>query len=374
MATQVLSADSHVLEPPDLWTTRMQAKFRDRAPHVVKDYNGKKGDFFVCEPLRPFNPFSLGCAGVKPEDQERLAEQGYDACRPGSWDPVERLKDMDRDGLGVEIFYCGYGMSMFSYPGDDEFQRDVHRAYNDWAAEYASYAPKRLIPIANISMTDPELDLAALTKARNDGFRGIYNTNDPLEDRRYDNPMWDKFWSAVEEYDMPVNVHILTRQGGPQVGANPLIDGVLLPIPAFRTITEFVTGGVFDKHPNLKIISVENDIGWIPSFRKRMEWYGYRFAPRYPHLKENPDTIYGRHVYHTFQDDVPGMRLRDLIGVDKMMWGSDYPHFDSTWPNSQAAIERNFEGVPDNEREMILGGNMIRVYGLQDVVTPYGVK
>ena len=111
----------------------MQAKFRDRAPHVVKDVGGKKGDFFVCEPLRPFNPFSLGCAGVKPEDQEKRV--GYAACRPGSWDPVERLKDMDADGLGVEIFYCGYGMSMFSYPGDDEFQRDAHRAYNDWAAD-----------------------------------------------------------------------------------------------------------------------------------------------------------------------------------------------------------------------------------------------
>src|SRR5436305_13402485 len=87
MGKPVLSADRHVLEPPDLWTTRMQAKCRDRAPHVVKDYNGKEGDFFVCEPLRPFSPFSLGCAGVGPEDQERLAEQGYDACRPGSWDP-----------------------------------------------------------------------------------------------------------------------------------------------------------------------------------------------------------------------------------------------------------------------------------------------
>ena len=76
MTMQVLSADSHVLEPPDLWTTRMQAKFRDRAPHLIHEYNGKKGDFLACEPLRPFNPFSLGCAGVKPEDQERLAELG----------------------------------------------------------------------------------------------------------------------------------------------------------------------------------------------------------------------------------------------------------------------------------------------------------
>ena len=84
------------------------------------------------------------------------------------------------DGLGVEIFYCGYGMSMFSYPGDDEFQRDAHRAYNDWAAEYASYSPKRLIPIANISMTDPEEDLKELHRVKRVGFRGIFISNDPL--------------------------------------------------------------------------------------------------------------------------------------------------------------------------------------------------
>jgi hypothetical protein len=105
-----------------------------------------------------------------------------------------------------------------------------------------------------------------------------------------------------------------------------------------------------------------------------MEWYGYRFAPRYPHWTENPADTWKRQVYATFQDDIPGIRCRDMIGVSQLMWGSDYPHFDSTWPNSQDAIERNFEGVPDNEKEMILGGNMIRVYNLQDVVEPYGAK
>jgi predicted TIM-barrel fold metal-dependent hydrolase len=365
---QVLSADSHVLEPPDLWTTRMQAKFRDRAPHLIHEAGGKKGDFLACEPLRPFNPFSLGCAGTPPDQLESLAEQGYAACRPGSWDPVERLKDMDMDGLGIEIFYCGYGMSLFSYPGDDEFQRDAHRAYNDWAAEYASHSPKRLIPIANISMTDPEKDLEELKRVKKMGFRGIFVSNDPLPERRYTNPMWEKFWSAVEEFDMPVNVHILTRQGGPQVGADPLVDGVLLPVPAFRTIAEMCSQGTLAAHPKLKIISVENDIGWMPNYLKRMEWYGYRFAPRYPQWTENPVETWKRQVYATFQDDIPGVRCRDLIGVENLMWGSDYPHFDSTWPNSREYIARNFEGVPQEEQDLILGGNMIRVYNLQDVL------
>jgi uncharacterized protein len=368
MVTQVLSADSHVLEPPDLWTTRMEKRFRDRAPHLEKNYNGQEGDFIVCAPLRPFNPTGLGNAGIPPEEQEKFAKGGYAVCRPGSWDPVERLKDMDFDGLGAEIFYCGYGMGLFSHP-DDEFQRDAHRAYNDWAAEYASYAPKRLFPIANISMTDPQKDLEELHRVRKMGFRGIFISNDPLPERRYDNPLWENFWTAVEEYDMPVNIHILTVQGStPQVSArNPLVDGVLLPIPAFRTIAEMITSGTLEKHPNLKVISVENDIGWIPNYLKRMDWYSYRFGSRYPEMKMQAGDYWRRQVFATFQDDEPGVRCRDMMGLTQLMWGSDYPHFDSTFPKSREAIERNFAGVPDDERELILGGNMVRVYGLQEL-------
>jgi predicted TIM-barrel fold metal-dependent hydrolase len=367
MVSQVLSADSHVLEPPDLWTTRMQAKFRDRAPHLVHEANGQTGDFLVCEPLRPFNPTGLGSAGIPPDELEKFSHGGYAVCRPGSWDPQERLKDMDIDGLGAEVFYCGYGMAMFSYP-DDEFQRDAHRAYNDWAYDYAAYAPKRLFPIANVSMTDPDKDLEELHRIKKLGFRGIFISNDPLPERRYDNPTWEPFWTAVEEYDLPVNVHILTRQGGPQVGANQIVDGVTLPVPAFRTIAEMITGAVFERHPNLKLISVENDIGWMPNYIKRLEWYSYRFGPKYPQMKMNAADYWRRQVYATFQDDIPGVRCRDLIGVDKLMWGSDYPHFDSTFPKSREAIERNFEGVPESEKRQILGENMVRVYNLQDVL------
>ncbi len=367
MVTQVLSADSHVLEPPDLWTTRMEAKFRDKAPHVVKDFEDRKGDFFVCPPLRPFNPFSLGCAGIPPAEQATKAELGYAACRPGSWDPVERLKDMDADGLQAEIFYCGYGMSMFGHP-DDAFQRDAHRAYNDWAAEYASYAPERLFPIANISMTDPVEDLKEVERVMKLGFRGIFVSNDPAAERRYDNPMWEPFWTAVEEYGLPVNVHILTGQAtAGQVGQNALIDGVLLMVRSYRTISEMITGGVLDKHPDLKVISVENDIGWLPGFLKRMDWYSYRFGPRYPDMKKSGGDYWRNQIYSTFQDDEPGVRLRDMLGVTQLMWGSDYPHFDSTFPDSQGAIARNFAGVPEDEMELILGGNMVRVYGLENI-------
>jgi hypothetical protein len=120
----------------------------------------------------------------------------------------------------------------------------------------------------------------------------------------------------------------------------------------------------------MKIISVENDIGWMPNYLKRLEWYSYRFGPRFPKLAgQNAAEVWKRQVYATFQDDVPGIRCRDLIGVDRLMWGSDYPHFDSTFPDSKGAIARNFEGVPESEQELILGETMVRVYNLQEVLS-----
>jgi len=365
MSSQVLSADSHVVEPPDLWTARMQAEFRDRAPRLVR---GLSGDVIVCDPLPPFSPAGIGSAGIRPEDLERFHEGGYASCRPGGWDPVERLKDMDADGIAAEIFYCGYGMALFGHP-DDAFQRAAHRAYNDWACEYASHEPSRLFAIANISMTDPAEDINELRRIRKMGFRGIMISNDPLPQRRYDNPMWEPFWSEVEEYDLPVNIHILTRQSGPESSVNPIIVGAMLPIPSCRTIAELITGGVLERHPALKVVSVENDIGWIPNWLKRLEWHSYRYAPRYPQLTMNAADYWRRQVFATFQDDLVGIRCRDLIGVDRLMWGSDYPHFDSTFPNSREAIERNFAGVPERERAAILGGVMSKLYHLQALET-----
>jgi len=124
---------------------------------------------------------------------------------------------------------------------------------------------------------------------------------------------------------------------------------------------------VLDKHPNLKVISVENDIGWLPGFLKRMDWYSYRFGPRYPQMAKSGGDYWRTQIYSTFQDDEPGMRCRDMLGVTQLMWGSDYPHFDSTFPHSKEAIERNLAGVSEEERELILGGNMVRVYGLEEV-------
>lgn len=363
MVSRILSADSHILEPGDLWTTRMSAKFRDRAPTIIHEYNGQTGDFLSCPPLPAFNVTSLGSAGIPPAEQEKFSLGGYQVCRPGGWDPAARIKDMDLDGVDVEMFYCGLGMFFYGHP-DDELQRDLLRAYNDFAHEYASYDPKRLIPVASISMTDVEAAIGETERCAKQGSRGVFISCDPAPERRYDNPMWEPFWSACEEMDLPINIHILTGQQGSGLGGNIIANYMKLHTFAMTSIVEMITGGVFERHPALKVVSVENDIGWLAHHLKRLEHASNRFARRFPEMKMNAADYWRRQVYATFQDDVPGVRTRDLIGVDKLMWGSDYPHFDSTFPHSREEIAKNLDGVPEAEQALILGGTMARIYKL----------
>jgi predicted TIM-barrel fold metal-dependent hydrolase len=338
----------------------MKREHREDAPTVVR---GRTGEFWTCCELPRINVTQLGSAAIAAEEQLSFARGGYAVCRPGGWDPIERLKDMECDGVDVELFYCGYGLALYSHP-DAQFQRDAHRAYNDWAAEFASQAPEKLIPIANISMTDPAEDLKELDRVVRLGFKGILVSNDPLKQRRYDNPMWEPFWSAVEEYGLPVSVHILTGQQPERLSPVPVINAALTPTLAFKTIAEMIVAGVLERHPALSIVSVESDIGWIADFLRRMDWNAGRPNLIYKGDRILPGDVWRRQVYATFQDDEPGILCRKFIGVDKLMWGSDYPHFNSTFPDSRYAIERNFQGVPELEVQAMVSGNMQRLYGL----------
>ena len=264
-------------------------------------------------------------------------------------------------------------MSMFSHP-DEEFQRDAHRAYNDWAAEYASYAPKRLFPIANISMTDPVEDLKEVERVMKMGFRGIFISQRPrCRSAATTTRCGRQFWTAVEEYDLPVNMHILTGQAAARRSAPELAGRrrAAAWCRRFRTIAEMITGGVLEKHPDLKMMSVENDIGWLPNFLKRMDWYSYRFGPRYPQMKLSGGDYWRRPGLL----DLPGRRARHALPRHdrrrRSSCGAPTTRT-STRPSRSRSRRstRNFEGVPEDEMELILGGNMVRVYNLQDILQP----
>ncbi len=361
---RILSADSHVIEPADVWTARIERRFADRAPRVVKQAGGRSGDFFVAEGLRPFPVAGFAVAGVEPKDFGERMQSGYPGVRPSAWDPVERMKDQERDGVSAEVLYPSLAMRLFQME-DGALRAASFRAYNDWLADYCGHNPRRLAGIAMISLDDPAEGARELERAAKRGLKGAMIWGAAPAELPYSDPAYDVFWAAAQDLSTPVSLHILTeRRGGGDLSS------VMKGYPALhhsveRSLAELIFAGVLERFPRLRFVSVENDIGWIPHFLQRLDhsYEKYRYLERAA-IPNPPSFYFRRQVSATFQDDRVGVVMRSFIGVDRLMWASDFPHSDSTWPHSREVIARDFEGVPESERRQIVAENVAALYGI----------
>jgi predicted TIM-barrel fold metal-dependent hydrolase len=361
---RIFSADSHVIEPADVWTARMDRRFGDRAPRVVKRKGDREGDFFVAEGLRPFPVAGFAVAGVDPKQFGTAMAAGYPGVRPSAWDPVERIKDQERDGVVGEVLYPSLGMRLFQLE-DGELRAASFRAYNDWLADYCAHNPRRLAGVAMISLDEPGAGVTELEHAAHKGLRGAMIWGAAPAEKPYSDRSYDPFWAAAQDHALPISLHILTeRRGGSD------FHSVMKGYPALhhsveRSLTELIFGGALERYPRLKIVSVENDIGWIAHFLQRMDhaFEKYRYLER-DAIPNPPSFYFRRQVHATFQDDRVGVVTREFVGAGSLMWASDFPHSDSTWPNSREVIARDFEGVPDSEVRMMVADNASALYGL----------
>jgi predicted TIM-barrel fold metal-dependent hydrolase len=375
----LVSADSHVLEPPDLWTERIDRRFRERAPHVVQQPDGR--DLFVCEDLRPFPVSGLAVAGVDPREYGKRMFSGYAGIRPSGWDPVERLRDQDQDGVAGEVLYPSLGMPLYGI-ADGALRAACFRSYNDWLAELCGHAPGRLAGIALVPMDEVGQAVAELERAAHLGLRGGLIWGVPPDERRYDRDEWEPLWACAQDLGLPLSLHILTGARGMGVARSIMWDYPFLPHALERTIGDLIFGGVLQRFPGLRLVSAENDVGWIGHFLQRMDhsWEKYRYLEMAPidaptalesyqytgraPIPEPPSFYFRRQVSATFQEDPIGVRTRDAIGVANLMWASDFPHSDSTWPHSRDVVARDFAGVSDEERRAITRDNCAKLYGL----------
>jgi uncharacterized protein len=380
---QVISADSHMMEPADLWETRLDRKFRDRAPKVVKDEKSS-GLLFLAPGVRPFpvaGGFGIGKGGEELIDH---LKKGYEAARPSGWDPAERLKDQDIDGVEAEVIYATLGMFL-SALDDDELRRSCFAVYNDWVAEFRSYCPRRLHPIGLISLDDVPLAVKELARCAKIGLKGGMIWAVPPDDKLYFNEDYDPFWAAAQELKMPLSLHAGTErnQGGgnrdkarhtdkPSDQHPPIVFGGVKMLMSMmrnvyevqRTVSSLIFGKVFERFPDLRIVSAENDTGWIAHYIQRLDhMYGKFGAMREEtKLQMRPSEYVRRNVWATFQNDAIGPMTYKFFGEDNYMWASDFPHTDSTWPNSLKVIEQDFIGVPENVMRKIVRDNAAGLY------------
>ncbi|MGH7907381.1 MAG: amidohydrolase family protein, partial [Candidatus Binataceae bacterium] len=366
---RMMSADSHVIEPLNFWTDRVDRKFRDNAPRVIKLENGRLA---LVAPGIPIASVTQGFArGKSGQELKEHLKSGYEAAPAGGWDPVERLKDQDTDGVEAEVLHTTQGMRLFILP-DAELQRACFRAYNDWLAEFCSHNPARFLGIGLLSVADVKLAAAELEHCARIGLRGAMLTVLPPEDRPYGHRMYDPLWAAASELAMPLTLHAATGSKvtiklDPQTGGLSTNSGSFVEHAAFlhhevqHSLVSIIFNGVFDRFPELKIISVENGVGWMPYFIDRLDY----LQNKYGWMSETPlqykaSDYMRRHVMATFQDDPVVGATYHLLGADNYMWASDFPHADSTWPDSRKVIERDFAGVPIEVTRKIVYRNAAR--------------
>ncbi len=360
----LVSADSHVVEPPDVWTERLPRRFAARAPRVAVD-SAQQSAVFVCEDVPPFSVAAFSAADVAPEELPAHFQAGYERARAGGWDPVARRRDQERDGVVAEVLYPSLALQLFRIR-DAEFQVATFRAYNDWLAELCAGLSDRAAGIALLPLHEINAGIAELRRVRTLGLRGALIWSSPPDDRPYSDPLYEPFWVAAEEAGLPLSLHLGT-------GAVPLagtsghmaIMYMFTHLAVQRSLAQTILAGVLDRHPGLRLVSVENDIGWIPHFLARLDHAGGKYGAFGRKLALRPSDYFRRQVSATFQDDQIGIQLRHQVGVGSLLWASDYPHSDSTWPHSQAVVARTFAGVPADDVRRMTRDNAAQLYGLR---------
>ena len=365
----VISSDSHVFEPPDLWTNRIDRRFRDRAPRMER-VDGT--DELIIEDGQHLAGIGLiSGAGLRFETPELITHQArFEDVHTGGYDPEQHIKDMELDGVAGEVLYPSQGLFYFKVD-DSDLMSAIFRTYNDWLAEFCETNPGRLKGIAMINLDDVAEGIQELERSARLGLVGAMITEYPAEERRYDGTEYEPFWAAAQDLNMPLSLHTATARKGPNRAAGPTsvrtasgrANKVFLPA---TSLCDMIFSGVFERYPRLNVAVVEFELAWAPhllgtmdyTYIERQKEASYRFKG-----DVLPSDFFHRNVYLSFQEDGIGIRMRDVIGVDRLMWGSDYPHAESTFPKSREILESILEGVPQEEKAQIVGGTAAKLYG-----------
>jgi predicted TIM-barrel fold metal-dependent hydrolase len=285
-----------------------------------------------------------------------LQQSTYKSTRQGGWDPAARLIDMASDGVEAEGIYTTLGFRQF-WVQDAALQRACFRAYSDWLAAYCSSAPKPLFGLALLALYDIDTAVAAVRRCRALGLKGAMLWASPPEDQPYSAPLYDPVWAAAQDLRMPLSLHAITGMGLESQATRAMgrerqpidryLRGVTQGDEVEHSLTVFIFSGVLERFPHLKLVSAENNVGWLPYVIRGWDqsFSGGRSMYATP-LKLTPSEYFHRQVYATFIDDPRGVQNCAQIGIENMLWSSDYLPTASTWPHSQECMARISQRSP----------------------------
>jgi predicted TIM-barrel fold metal-dependent hydrolase len=362
----IISADSHVCEPPDLWTSRLDRKYRDLGPRVVEGCGGRPGLFFTCGGgVMPVPVSGMFGAGKSADELPEHLKKGFEIAPPSVWDPAARLREQDVDGVSGEVLHPSFGMFLYDLP-DPALRAACLAVYNDFLAEYVGHDDRRLAGLAVIDLADVPAAVRELERGARKGLRGAMIWASAPEDRPFSDAAYDPFWAAAQDHGLPVTLHALTGRSGPRLKPDQiLLSYVEQPHVVQLTLAHLLFGGVFERFPGLQIVSSENDVGWAHHFLHRVDHAYEKFRYRQNlKLELLPSEYVRRQVFFAFQFEALGMDLIGRLGAGNVMWASDYPHSDSTWPRSRQHLADILAAVPEDVQEKVINRNAARLYHL----------
>jgi predicted TIM-barrel fold metal-dependent hydrolase len=367
--TVLISADSHVLEPPELFEARLPAGLRGRAPKLVTDAGESAWHVDGADPVSLPSTAATGTgwhrAANGPIGDGPVA---WDAVLPALYDPEERVKAQWADSVDAEILYPSTALwDAIKQHDDPALRLALVKAYNDWLAEFCSHAPERLLGLAKLPTTGVDDARSELVRAVTElGLRGAVLDSWPSGAPAGGNPDDEPFWETVDDLRVPISFHFgvgpnarTTPPSGIAPGLKPPMADALLPM---------VASGVFDRYPNVRVVFAHGDAGWALHW---MEFFDVNYV-RHKHLSEyalqDPDAVPSeymrRHAWFTFHQDRPAVKNRHRLGDVHLLWASHFPFDDSNYPDNRQQAMRVTEEVPATEQHALLAGNVGRLYRL----------
>lgn len=379
---KVFSGDGHIDLNPDVWRNRVAAKWRDRAPKRVKMPNGS--DAVVVDGGKPNTIGVTRSVRVAHKDLAKQVPTFENSAGTGS--PEQRLREQDQDGIEAEILFSQISF-VLRQAKDDDLYLELVRAYNEFLAEeYMAVAPDRLICMGTIPITGVEDAVRELEHCAKLGLRGVKLDRFP-SGRGYPTAEDDKFWAAAVDLKMPLTNHNDGKMGsgrgepafkydkepGEDVHQRePMNYFFRFTNDAMTASIQMAFAGVWDRFPALEMYWAETMIGWFEyglwqvddHYRRYMPMIHENWGLRY--LERKPSEYLKERTYWGFLHDPVGIRRRDCIGYDKLMWGTDFAHAASEWPNSIKLMEQDFADVPENEKRAMLVDNCVKYFHLND--------
>lgn len=375
-AYQLISADSHIVEPPDMYSSHIEPKFRERAPRMERHRTrtGREYDAWYYNGIRVGTVGSVIQAGKRFEDPTAIDFLGiWEDVRQAAYDPHAMLKELAEDGVWGACMQPSQGLFWYRI-AESDLLTALCAAYNNWIADFCKPYPERLKGIGMLNVDDVDEACQELERCAKLGLVGAFIPVYPLPDRPYRHPIYERLWWTAQDLGIPLLLHIATPRGGIPgceftVDINELTAAGLVNADYWvrYSLTAMIFAGVFDRHPRLQVGAVEHETAWIPHWLQQMD-FTYRERPVFSRAWRSrsgmlPSDYWHRNLFAEFMEDEVGVKLVSLIGEDNLLWGNDFPHAESTWPQSQTFLDRIFTGASETARRKITCDNTVKLFG-----------